>query len=50
MGGICFSGAIELENGKLSDTPKMKVRCVPTPEKALSTLSLGMAKYWYLGS
>ena len=36
-GGICFSGAIDMDT--TTETPNMKVRCVPTPEKALSQVS-----------
>ena len=35
-GGICFGGAFELEPGKITETPRMRIRCVPAQEKALS--------------
>ena len=35
-GGICFGGAIEMEVGKVTETPRMRIRCVPSHEKALS--------------
>ena len=35
-GGICFGGAIELEPGKITETPRMRIRCVPADEKEFS--------------
>ena len=35
-GGICFGGAFEMEVGKVTETPRMRIRCVPSHKKALS--------------
>ena len=32
-GGICFTGAVDMDN--TTETSNLKVRCTPTPEKAL---------------
>ena len=35
-GGICFGGAFEMEVGKVTETPRMRIRCMPSQDKALS--------------
>ena len=39
-GGICFTGAFDMD--RTTETSNLKVRCVPTPEKALR---LGFEKF-----